>query len=78
MLIGFVQGYEDLKWRISKLNPLCNVLYIVIVCSLSAACLLNVVSLSLSLSLLSCICTLYNFMSSSEEDLKKTNKKNMA
>ena len=24
MLIGFVQGYEELKWRISKLNPLCN------------------------------------------------------
>ena len=24
MLIGFVQGYEELKWGISKLNPLCN------------------------------------------------------
>ena len=24
MLIGFVQGYEQLKWGISKLNPLCN------------------------------------------------------
>ena len=24
MVIGFVQGYEELKWRISKLNPLCN------------------------------------------------------
>ena len=24
MLIGFVQGYEELKWGISKPNPLCN------------------------------------------------------
>ena len=24
MVIGFVQGYEELKWGISKLNPLCN------------------------------------------------------
>ena len=24
MLIGFVQGYEELKWGISKLNPLYN------------------------------------------------------
>ena len=24
MLIGFVQGYEELKWGTSKLNPLCN------------------------------------------------------
>ena len=24
MLIGFMQGYEELKWGISKLNPLCN------------------------------------------------------
>ena len=24
MLIGFVQRYEELKWAISKLNPLCN------------------------------------------------------
>ena len=24
MLIVFVQGYEELKWGISKLNPLCN------------------------------------------------------
>ena len=24
MLIGFVQGYAELKWGISKLNPLCN------------------------------------------------------
>ena len=24
MLIGFVQGYEELKWGIRKLNPLCN------------------------------------------------------
>ena len=24
MMIGFVQGYEELKWGISKLNPLCN------------------------------------------------------
>ena len=24
MLIGFVQGYEELKWGISKINPLCN------------------------------------------------------
>ena len=24
MLIGFVQGYEELKWGISQLNPLCN------------------------------------------------------
>ena len=24
MLIGFVQGYEELKWGISKLNPSCN------------------------------------------------------
>ena len=24
MLMGFVQGYEELKWGIGKLNPLCN------------------------------------------------------
>ena len=24
MLIGFVQGYEELKCGIRKLNPLCN------------------------------------------------------
>ena len=24
MLIGFVQGHEELKWGIRKLNPLCN------------------------------------------------------
>ena len=24
MLIGFVQGYEELKWGMNKLNPLCN------------------------------------------------------
>ena len=24
MVIGFVQVYEELRWGISKLNPLCN------------------------------------------------------
>ena len=32
MLIGVVQGYEELKWGISKLNPLCNGPLVVVGC----------------------------------------------
>ena len=31
MVIGFVQGYEELKWGISKLNPLCNGIHLTFV-----------------------------------------------